>query len=107
ATTRLFGSAKENRIPPPGWIPPYDCNGKQTPATAQPGAMVKGLDQFVLSRITAPDGIDVTGTTVTIEPGSPFSDPDFCTPGRDRATGIAGVDRVLYKIPKAALGGQQ
>ena len=107
ATTRLFGSAKENRIPPPGWIPPYDCSGARTPATAQPGTMVKGLDQFALSRITAPDGLQGTGDRGTIEPGSPYSDPDYCTPGRDRASGIAGVDRVLYRIPKAALGGQK
>jgi hypothetical protein len=106
STTRLFGGAKDNRIPPTGWIPPYDCSGARTPATAQPGTMVKGLDQFVLSRITAPDKITGTGSTAKIEPGSAFSDPDFCTPGRDRASGIAGVDHVLYKIPKTALKGQ-
>jgi hypothetical protein len=107
STTRLFGGAKDNRIPPTGWIPPYDCTGAQTPGTAQRGTMVKGLDQFVLSRVTAPDGIMGTGTTAKIEPGRAFSDPDFCTPGRDRTSGIAGVDHVLYKIPKSALKGQQ
>jgi hypothetical protein len=107
STTRLFGGAKDNRIPPTGWIPPYDCTGAQTAATAQRGKMVKGLDQFVLSRVTAPDKIIGTGSKATIEAGSAFSDPDFCTPGRDQALGIAGVDHVLYKIPKAALKGQQ
>ena len=113
ATTRLFGGAKDNRIPPAGWIPPYDCNGKNgkaAPGTADPtsGRMVNGLDGFLLSRITAPEGIDGTDPNVTINPSGAFSDPDFCTPGGvvgGAPSGIAGVDHVLYKIPLSALNG--
>jgi len=44
ATTRLFSEAKDNRIPPAGWIPPYNCSGKIAPGTADPssGRMVNG-----------------------------------------------------------------
>jgi hypothetical protein len=110
ATTRLFGGAKDNRIPPAGWIPPYNCAGQIAPGTADPnsGRTVNGLDGFVLSRITAPEGIKDTGPNVTIDPAGAFSDPDFCTPGgvhNGVPSGIAGVDRVLYKIPISALSG--
>jgi cytochrome c553 len=108
STTRLFGDVKDNRIPPAGWVPPYDCSGKRTAATAQPGTKTKNLDQFALSRITAPSGITGVGSTATIDPAGAFSDPDFCTPGGlvgKQPSGIAGVDHVLYKIPISALGG--
>ena len=111
STTRLFGGAKDNRIPPAGWIPPYDCNGKTVPGTADPNAkrMVNGLDAFALSRITAPEGIEVDfNGTVTIDPAGAFSDRDYCTPGGvlgGQPAGIAGVDHVLYKIPVSALNG--
>ena len=110
ATTRLFGGAKDNRIPPAGWIPPYNCNGKIAPGTADPnsGRMVNGLDGFKLSRITAPEGIDGMDPNVTINPSGAFSDPDFCTPGgvtNGVPSGIAGVDHVLYRIPVSALNG--
>lgn len=105
STTRLFGGAKDNRIPPAGWIPPYNCQGKIGPGTADPhsGKSVNGLDSWRLSRITAPEGIDGTDPNVTINPDGAFSDPDFCTPGG--GTGIAGVDHVRYKIPVSALNG--
>ncbi len=109
ATTRLFGGAKDNRIPPAGWIPPYDCGGQQTPATAQSGTMINGLDQFTLSRVTAPEGISVASNgTVTIDPAGAFSDPDYCTPGGvvgGGPSGIPGVDHVLYQVPVSALNG--
>jgi hypothetical protein len=110
ATTRLFGGAKDNRIPPAGWIPPYNCAGQIAPGTADPnsGRSVNGLNGFVLSRITAPEGIKDTGPNVTIDPAGAFSDPDFCTPGgvvNGVPSGIAGVDHVLYKIPISALNG--
>lgn len=111
ATTRLFGGAKDNRIPPAGWIPPYDCSGKTALGTADPNAkrMVNGLDGFALSRITAPEGINVDSSgNVTIDPAGAFSDPDYCTPGGvlgGQPAGIAGVDHVLYKIPVSALNG--
>lgn len=110
ATTRLFGGAKDNRIPPVGWIPPYNCAGKIAPGTADPASkrMVNGLDGFSLSRITAPEGIDDSGSSVTISPAGAFSDPDYCTPGGvvgGAPSGIAGVDHVLYKIPRKALNG--
>lgn len=110
ATTRLFGGAKDNRIPPAGWIPPYNCNGKIGPGTADPnsGRMVNGLDGFRLSRITAPEGIDGNDPNVTINPSGAFSDPDYCTPGgvtNGVPSGIAGVDHVLYRIPLSALNG--
>jgi cytochrome c553 len=110
STTRLFGGAKDNRIPPVGWVPPYDCRGARTASTAKPGTKIKGLDQFALSRITAPDGITGVGPTATIDRAGAFSDPDFCTPGGlvgNQPSGIAGVDYVLYKIPISALGGAQ
>ena len=110
ATTRLFGGAKDNRIPPVGWIPPYNCAGKIAPGTADPNSkrMVNGLDGWRLSRITAPEGISGTDPNVTIDPAGAFSDPDFCTPGGvvgGAPTGIAGIDHLLYKIPVSALGG--
>jgi hypothetical protein len=111
ATTRLFGGAKDNRIPPAGWIPPYNCDGKIVPGTADPnsGRMVNGLDGFKLSRITAPEGISGSDPNVMIDPSGAFSDPDFCTPGGvlpgGQPAGIAGVDHVLYKIPVSALNG--
>jgi len=70
--------------------------------------MVNGLDGFLLSRITAPAGIEGTDPNVTINPMGAFSDPDFCTPGgvvNGTPSGIAGVDHVLYKIPLNALNG--
>jgi len=109
ATTRLFGGAKDNRIPPAGWVPPYDCSGKKTPNTAQSGHMVNGLDSFLLSRITAPEGIDDSNPNqVTISPDGAFSDPSYCTPGgvlEGQPTGISGTDRVLYQIPLSDLKG--
>jgi hypothetical protein len=110
STTRLFGGAKDNRIPPAGWIPPYNCAGKTAPGTADPNAhrMVNGLDGWRLSRITAPEGIEGTDPNVTINPAGAFSDPDFCTPGgviNGAPSGIAGVDHVLYRIPVSALNG--
>ena len=110
ATTRLFGGAKDNRIPPAGWIPPYNCAGKIAPGTADPSSnrMVNGLDGWRLSRITAPEGISGTGPNVIIDPAGAFSDPDFCTPGgvvNGAPSGIAGVDHVVYKIPISALNG--
>ena len=110
ATTRLFGGAKDNRIPPAGWIPPYNCAGKIAPGTADPSSnrMVNGLDGWRLSRITAPEGIGGTGPNVIIDPAGAFSDPDFCTPGgvvNGAPSGIAGVDHVVYKIPISALNG--
>ena len=110
ATTRLFSEAKDNRIPPAGWIPPYNCSGKIGPGTADSssGRMVNGLDGFLVSRITAPAGIEGTDPNVTINPMGAFSDPDFCTPGGvtgGQPSGIAGVDHVLYKIPISALNG--
>ena len=109
ATTRLFGGAKDNRIPPAGWIPPYDCSGKKTPLTAQAGHMVNGLDSFILSRVTAPEGIDdSTPGKVTISPDGAFSDPSYCTPAgpvNGPPTGISGTDRYLYKIPVSDLKG--
>ena len=111
ATTRLFSGAKDDRIPPAGWIPPYNCDGKIVPGTADPNAhrMVNGLDGFALSRITAPEGINVDATgKVTIDPAGAFSDPDYCSPGgvlSGQPAGIAGVDHVLYKIPVSALNG--
>lgn len=110
STTRLFGGAKDNRIPPAGWIPPYDCAGKIAPGTADPGSnrMVNGLDGWRLSRITAPEGITGEDPDVTIDPMGAFSDPDFCTPGGVSGglpSGTAGVDHVLYKIQVSALGG--
>jgi hypothetical protein len=110
ATTRLFGGAKDNRIPPAGWIPPYNCSGKIAPGTADPNSkrMVNGLDGWRLSRISAPEGINGTDPNVTIDRAGAFSDPDFCTPGGvigGAPSGIAGVDHVLYKIPVSALGG--
>jgi hypothetical protein len=110
ATTRLFGGAKDNRIPPAGWIPPYNCSGKIAPGTADPSSnrMVNGLDGWRLSRITAPEGIGGADPNVIIDPSGAFSDPDFCTPGGvvgGAPSGIAGVDHVLYKIPLSALNG--
>lgn len=110
ATTRLFNEAKDNRIPPAGWIPPYNCSGKIAPGTADPtsGRMVNGLDGFLLSRITAPAGIEGDDPNVTINPMGAFSDPDYCTPGgmtNGMPSGIAGVDHVLYKIPLSVLNG--
>ena len=110
ATTRLFSEAKDNRIPPAGWIPPYNCSAKIAPGTADPnsGRMVNGLDGFLLSRITAPAGIEGTDPNVTINPMGAFSDPDYCTPGgvtSGTPSGIAGVDHVLYRIPVSALNG--
>lgn len=110
ATTRLFGGAKDNRIPPAGWIPPYNCAGQIAAGTADPNSkrMVNGLDGWKLSRITAPEGISGIGSTATIDPAGAFSDPDFCTPGgviNGAPSGIAGVDHVLYKIPMSALNG--
>lgn len=111
ATTRLFGGAKDNRIPPAGWIPPFNCQGKIATGTADPasGRMVNGLDGFALSRITAPEGINVDANgNVTVDPAGAFSDPDFCTPKgvtNGQPAGIAGVDHVVYKIPLSALNG--
>jgi hypothetical protein len=107
STTRLFGGAKDNRIPPVGWVPPYDCSGAQTPITARPGTLVKGLDEFAVSLITAPSGITVSKSSVSINPAGAFSDPDFCTPkgSGNQPTGTAGVDFVLYKVPTADLHG--
>ena len=110
ATTRLFGGAKDNRIPPAGWIPPYNCAGQIAPGTADPRStrMVNGLDGFALSRITAPEGINGDTGSITIDPAGAFADPDYCTPGgvqNGQPTGIAGVDNVLYRIPVGALGG--
>jgi len=109
ATTRLFGGAKDNRIPPAGWIPPYDCNGQVVPGTADPKLTVNGLNQFSLSRVTAPEGInDQDPNHVMISPDGAFSDPDYCTPGGvagGQPSGIAGVDHVLYQIPLSALNG--
>jgi hypothetical protein len=111
ATTRLFGGAKDNRIPPAGWIPPYNCAGQIAPGTADPKSqrMVNGLDGWRLSRITAPEGIDDSDmSNVKIAGNGAFSDPDFCTPGgvvNGVPSGIAGVDHVLYKIPVSALNG--
>jgi hypothetical protein len=110
ATTRLFSEAKDNRIPPAGWIPPYNCSAKIAPGTADPNSdrRVNGLDGFLLSRITAPAGIEGTDPNVTINPMGAFSDPDYCTPGgvtSGTPSGIAGVDHVLYRIPLSALNG--
>jgi len=113
STTRLFGGAKDNRIPPAGWVPPYDCNGNRTANTAQDGHMVNGLDSFLLSRVTAPDGIPegMDGSNpnhVMISSDGAFSDPSYCTPGGlsgGQPTGITGTDSVLYKIPLSDLKG--
>ena len=111
ATTRLFGGAKDNRIPPAGWIPPYNCSGQTVPGTADPNSkqMVNGINQFTLSRVTAPEGInDQNPQHVVISPDGAFSDPDYCTPGGvvgGQPSGIAGVDHVLYQIPVSALNG--
>jgi hypothetical protein len=110
ATTRLFGDAKDNRIPPAGWIAPYNCQGKIAPGTADPNSarMVNGLNGFALSLVTAPQGISGAGPGVMIDPAGAFSDPDFCTPGgviNGLPSGSAGVDHILYKIPINALNG--
>jgi hypothetical protein len=110
ATTRLFGGAKDNRIPPAGWVPPYDCSGQRTSNTAQSGSTVNGLDTFLLSRITAPEGInDSNPNQVTISPDGAFSDPSYCTPSttllNGQPTGISGTDGVLYQIPVGDLKG--
>lgn len=109
ATTRLFGGAKDNRIPPVGWVPPYNCSGQVVPGTADPKRMINGLSQFSLSRVTAPEGInDQDPSHVVISPDGAFSDPDYCTPGgvsNGQPTGIAGVDHVLYEIPVSVLNG--
>lgn len=110
ATTRLFGGAKDNRIPPAGWIPPYNCQGKTSLGTADPNSAraVNGLNGFTLSLVTAPEGISGNGPAVMIDPAGAFSDPDFCTPGgvtNGVPSGIAGVDHILYKIPMSALNG--
>lgn len=110
ATTRLFGDAKDNRIPPAGWIAPYNCQGKIAPGTADPNSarMVNGLNGFALSLVTAPQGISGAGPGVMIDPAGAFSDSDFCTPGgviNGLPSGSAGVDHILYKIPINALNG--
>jgi len=108
---RLFGDAKDNRIPPAGWIPPVACNENPkgtTPSTTpgtgtycesqgSPCAMTNGLSIAVLTRITSPDP-------------TAFTDPDFCTPNPPNPfgdlVGIAGVDHVLYEIPLADIDGE-
>jgi hypothetical protein len=99
ATTRLFTGAKDNRIPPAGWIPAVDCAGKASPGTSgsQPNLSVNGLNSLQLSQITAPDDLA-------------FTDPDFCQPGAPdpfgQLTGVSGVDHILYKIPVTDLKGR-
>ena len=109
STTRLFHDAKDNRIPPAGWIPPVACGENLDKPSKYPGAAtycefkgtkcpeVNGLSTARLSRITAPDD-------------EAFTDKDFCAINppdiEGRQIGIAGVDHVPYRIPLADITGK-